>query len=257
MKLGVSLEAFRVPFRTALARASKLGVSGVQCDAVGDLAPQRLTATGRREITHLVRSHNLAFTALVCPLRRGLDEPLDLEPRLARIREVMSLSFELDARIVIVEAGRIPEDRLDPRKETMTESLQNLGSHGDRTGTILALQAGLDSGAVLANFLSQLDTGGLGVNFDPGNLLLNGYDPVAELSALRGRIVHVHATDARRGGASRSIGAVLLGRGDLDWLQLAGNLAAQDYRGWVVVERAGNPTETDMATSVALLRRLI
>jgi len=257
MKLGVSLEAFRVPFRTALARAGKLGVFGVQCDAVGELAPQRLTATGRREILHLLRSYNLGLTALVCPLRQGLDVAVDLEPRLARIRDVMSLSFELGARIVIVEPGRIPEQEADQRAMTIIESLQNLGSHGDRTGTVLALQTGLDSGAALAAILSKLDTGALGLNFDPGNLLLNGFDPVAELSTLRGRIVHVHATDARRGGAGRSVGAVPLGRGDLDWLQLAGTLSAQDYRGWIVVERAGNQSGSDLTTGVGLLRRLI
>src|SRR5438874_642371 len=255
MKLAVALEAIGVPFRSALGRAGKLGVAGVQCDAVGELAPQRLTATGRREITHLLRSHDLALTALVCPLRRGLDVALDLEPRLAHIRDVMSLSFELGARMTIVEAGRIPDGADEPRVATLTEALRNLGQHGDRTGTVLALQTGLDSGTALAGFLARLDTGGLGVNFDPANLLLNGFDPVAELSALRGRIVHVHATDARRGGSSRSAGAVPLGRGDLDWLQLAGTLAAFEYRGWVVVERAGNQSEADLVTGVALLKR--
>src|SRR5262245_2982072 len=257
MKLGVSLEACGAPVRTALARAARLGIPGVQCDAVSDLAPQRLSATGRREITHLLRSHNLALTALVCPLRHGLDVALDLEPRLAHTRNVLSLSFDLGARIVIVEAGRIPQSEDDPSAGPMIDALTNLGRHGDRIGTVLALQTGFESGLALAGFLARIDSGGLGVNFNPAHLLLNGFEPVAQLSALRGRIVHVHATDARRGSAGRAAGAVALGHGDLDWLQLAGTLASLEYHGWVVLERAGVTSESDIATGIALLRRLV
>jgi sugar phosphate isomerase/epimerase len=139
----------------------------------------------------------------------------------------------------------------------MTEALANLGRHGDRTGTVLAVETGLDSGAALADYLAWIDSGGLGVNFNPANLLLNGFDPVAELPALRGRIVHVHATDARRGGAGRAAGAVALGHGDLDWLQLAGNLASLEYRGWVVLERAGVTSESDISAGVTFLKRLV
>jgi sugar phosphate isomerase/epimerase len=51
--------------------------------------------------------------------------------------------------------------------------------------------------------------------------------------------------------------AVPLGHGDLDWLQLAGTLSALDYRNWIVVERSGIKSESDLAGAVALLRRFI
>ena len=49
--------------------------AGVQVDAVGDLSPDRLTETGRRELKNLLRTYDQELTALNCPLRRGLDVP--------------------------------------------------------------------------------------------------------------------------------------------------------------------------------------
>src|SRR5687767_10435289 len=64
MKLGIRLESLAIPVRKGLAEAERLGVAGVQVDAAGDLAPDRLTATGRREFRHLLRGRGLELTAL-------------------------------------------------------------------------------------------------------------------------------------------------------------------------------------------------
>jgi sugar phosphate isomerase/epimerase len=258
MKLGVRLESLGKPIRQGLLEAQRLGLEGVQVDAVGDLAPDRLSDTGRREFRHLLRSHGLELSALGCPLRHGLDEPANLEPRIDRVRQVMSLSFDLGPRRVIVEAGRIPDDPANARAMTLTESLLALGQYGDRTGTVLVLETGLESGEAVAKFLDRLDTGGLGVNYDPANMLVNGFDPVANLAPLKDRIVHTHAKDARRGGVSRAGQEVPLGHGDIDWMEYLGTLSALEYRGWVVIEReSGTDRAADIAAGVSFLRRLL
>ena len=88
-KLGIVLETTGLPVRRALQEASRLGVSGVQIDAVGDLAPDRLSDTGRREFRTLLKSYNLELSALNCPLRRGLDVAENLQPRIEHIRKVL------------------------------------------------------------------------------------------------------------------------------------------------------------------------
>jgi sugar phosphate isomerase/epimerase len=258
MKLGVTLESLGLPFRRSLAEARRLGLTGVQVDAVGELAPDRLTDTGQREVKHLLNSHGLQLTALGCPLRHGLDEPANLQPRIDRVRQVMALSFELGARVTIDQAGRVPDDAADSRAALLTESLSALGRFGDRIGTILALETGLESAETLKTFLDRFDTGGLGVNYDPANMLMNGFDPVDSLTPLKGRIVHTHAKDARRRGASRAAAEVSIGHGDVDWMAYLGTLAALDYRGWVVIEReTGSDRLADVATAVDFLRRLV
>ena len=64
LKIGVRLESLGLPFRKAVEEAEKQGAAGVQFDAAGPLAPEALSQTGRREIRHLLRSHNLEASAL-------------------------------------------------------------------------------------------------------------------------------------------------------------------------------------------------
>ncbi len=258
LKIGICLESLDLPLRRALTEAGRLGVSGVQVDAVGDLAPNALSETGRREFRHLLRAHNLELTALGCPLRRGLDSAENQQPRLEHVQKVLNLSYDLGPRVVIVQAGSIVEDAANPHMHILSESLQALARHGDRSGTILALETGLEDGAALASFLDRFDTGALGVNLDPANLLLHGFDAYASVQALGHRIVHTHAKDARQASASRAAQEVPLGHGDIDWIKYLGALEEIEYRGWLTIEReTGDNHLADVTAGVTFLRRLI
>ena len=258
LRIGVRLESLGLPLRKALAEAARLGVHGVQFDAVADLSPNQLSETGRREIRNLLRVYNLELTALGCPLRHGLDEAENQQPRVEHVRKVMSLSYDLGAGIAIVEAGQVPEDAKSAEADRLREALTDLGRHGDRTGSVLALETGLESGQVLADYLRTFDTGGLGVNLDPANLLLHGFDPDESARALRGLVVHAHAKDARAGRASRAAQEVPLGHGDIDWMTFLGVLEEIEYRRWIVVEReSGENRAADVAAGVAFLRRFV
>src|SRR5262245_25113255 len=258
LKIGIRLESLGLPLRKALQEATRMGVGGVQVDAVGDLSPDTLSQTGRREFRNLLRTHNLELTALGCPLRHGLDEFQNQQPRIEHVRKVMSLAYDLGPRIVVVQAGRVPDDPATPQAQRLRESLLALSQHGDRTGTVLALVTGLEPPATLRQFLSQFDSGGLGVNLDPANLLLSGFDPIDAVRTLHDRIVHSHARDARKVAASRAAQEVPLGHGDIDWMAYLAALDEVEYRGWVVVVRdAGDNRLADVAAGVGFLRRFL
>jgi L-ribulose-5-phosphate 3-epimerase len=258
LKIGIRLESLGLPLRRALVEASRLGVGGVQVDAAGDLAPNNLSETGRREFRHLLRGHNLELTALGCPLRRGLDAVQDQEPRIEHVQKVLTLACDLGPRVVVVQAGPVPEKEEDERGRRLDEALKALARHGDRIGALLALETGLESGAVLAAYLKRFDTGALGANFDPANLLLHGLDPCDSARALHGLVRHAHAKDARRASANRAAQEVPLGHGDIDWMQLLAVLEEIEYRGWLTVEReSGEDRLADVAAGVALLRRVL
>src|SRR5262245_1815500 len=277
MKIGVRLESLTLPLRKALAEASKLGAAGVQVDALGDLAPDTLSKTGRREFRNLLRSLNLDLTAVGGPLRRGLDVAENLQQRIEHVRKVMALAFDLGPRIAIVEMPKIPDE---PKEDAapapsgglllgtaplaahparvLRASLTDLAAYGDRNGTILALEAGLDPAEKLAGHLSTFATGALGVNYDPANMLLNGFDPVQSLTPLHSNIVHTHARDARRGGASRAGMEVALGAGDVDWFTYVAVLDTIEYRGWLVIEReSGDARVADVANGLTILRKFV
>jgi len=258
LQIGVSLSSLGLPLRRALDEVRRLGVAGVEVEASGDLAPNNLSETGRRAFRHLLKSHGLELTALNCPLRRGLDTPENLQPRIEHIQKVMTQSYELGSGIVIVQAGRIPDKDDDPRLPSLVESLNALGRHGDRIGARLALETGLEPGATLAGFLGRFDSGGLAVNFDPANLLMSGFDIYESARALHGRIVHSHAREARSAAAGRSAQEVPLGHGDIDWLSLIGVYEEIGYCGWLSVARDGGTNRlADVAAGVKFLRRLL
>ena len=258
IKLGIDLASLQLPLRKGLQEASRLNGVGVQLPATGDLSPRRLSQTGRRELRHLLQTHNLDCAALICPFRHGLDVAEGLMERIDILTQALTLSFDLGARIVIVQAGPVPENDETPEARHLDEALRTLGQHGDRTGTTLALETGLDSGENLAAYLGRFDTAGLGVSFDPGNMLVHGFDPYQSLRALRGKVTCCQAKDARRAGASRSAAEVPLGHGDIDWLQMLGTFEEIEFRGWLTVKREeGTNRLADVATGFAFLRRLV
>src|SRR5205807_939749 len=143
LKLGVCLDSLGLPLRRALQETERMGVTGVQVNAAGDLSPKSLSQTGRREFLHLLRAYNLELAALGCPLRHGLDTAEGQDQRIEHIKRVLSLSFDLGPRRVTLQAGGIPKDMETPGARLMAEALLALGQHGDRTGAVLALETGL------------------------------------------------------------------------------------------------------------------
>jgi sugar phosphate isomerase/epimerase len=255
--IGISLKSLGLPLKPALFQAQKLGVPGVELDAAGELAPKKLSETGRRQLRHLLRSHNLDLTSLNCPLRHGLDALENQEARIDHVRQVMTLSSDMGPRRVILHAGQILEDEQDQRQIRLIEGLTVLAQHGDRIGVTLALETGVDNPVLLEKFLCRFDSGSLAVNYDPAGLLMNGHDPFAAARLLSRRIVQTRARDARTAMSGRTVQEVALGHGDLDWLRVLASLEEIAYRGWVVIERNGSTDPAaDMTAAVRLLRSI-
>ena len=74
-------------------------------DATGELAPHRLSETGRREIRHLLNSVELPLVALSLPTRRPFDTPDQLDDRIRRADSAFAMAYELGTKVVLVRAG--------------------------------------------------------------------------------------------------------------------------------------------------------
>lgn len=257
-RLGLNLDALGREPRQGLLVAAKTGVAGVQVDAAGELAPDRLTATGRREFRTLLRGFNLGLAAVACPIRRGLDVADDQSRRVDHVRKVMQLATDLGCPTVVVPLPKLPGEEPTPRAAVLREVLADLGGFADRVGVRLAVEPGLDPGDAVAEYLDGFGAGGLAVCYDPANFLLNRLDPVAALSALGGRLATVHARDGRATSVSGGGAEVPVGAGDLDWFTLIATLDAVGYAGFLTVDREGGPDRAgDVAAGVKFLRRFV
>jgi sugar phosphate isomerase/epimerase len=265
-------------------------VAAVELEASGELLPKNLTQTGRREITHLLRSHDLSVSAITCPLRRGLDIVENLEPRLEHIRDVMKLAFDLGPKLVVLPIGKLPDEpplagrasdgeapatssllltanasdlaqlgmssqarSANNAADALKESLDALGKHGDRTGVNLALETGLDDPAETIAYLDRFSAGSLGVDYNPAHLLLNGFNPYDAIRTFGKRLFIAHAQDARRISPSK-LTTVPLGRGDLDWMQLLAHFEEIDYRGNLT---CAAEDRSELAGAVSFLARFV
>jgi sugar phosphate isomerase/epimerase len=258
LRIAVRLESLGLPVRKALDEAARMGAAGVQMDAVGDLAPRQLSESGRRELRTLLRSRGLELAAIGCPLRRGLDEAEGLQPRIEYLRESMTLAYELGARLILVSAGKVPEEAGSPEATRLREALLDLQRHGSRCGTRVALDLGPDSGERMASYLNGFEGEVLGVHLAPAALLLHGIPPAAAIRHLAGRLLYVTARDVRKGVGGGLPREAALGAGDIDWLSVVEALEEQEYRGWACVVRdEGTSRAEDVRSGVAFLRRLL
>ncbi|MCS6977602.1 MAG: sugar phosphate isomerase/epimerase [Gemmatales bacterium] len=255
-RIGAVLESLQLPIKEAVRVASTLGIEGVQVDAVGDLAPEALSSTGRREFRHRLRSVGLELAALGCPLRHPLYHLERYEARVKHVMQALSLAYDLGAGVVTIFAGTIPNPD-DPARTILTDTLERLGSYGERVGATLALAAGAEPPQVLADYLRTFRCGGLGVFVDPASLLMRRMDPSEAVRLFKEQLALLHARDALSERPDRLAEEVPLGHGDVDWMGLLGALEEIDYRGWIVIRRGQTPDPAaDIRNAAALLRRL-
>lgn len=256
LRIGIVAESTGLPVRSAIAQAAKIGATGVQIDASGDLSPDRLGDTGRREFRNLLRSFGQDLAAVNVPLRHGLDTAEHQQQRIEHVRKAMQLAFDLGARKAVVPCPKVPDEPDSPRAQTLRESLLALGQFGDRAGSALALEIGFDPAEKVKAYLSGFDTGSLKVTYDPANLLTHGHDPLANLAPLQGWVVHAHARDARSAGLGRGPQEVPVGAGDVDWLALTATLQVIGFDGFLTVEREqGENKLADVTNGVKFLKR--
>ncbi len=130
------------------------------------------------------------------------------------------LAHRLGLELVTFHAGWIPHDRADPERGRIIERVAEL----ERVFGACSVRIGLETGQETASTLLEVleETPGVGVNFDPANMILYGMgDPHEALERLGARVVQLHLKDAKRAHEAGAWGEeVPLGAGEVDWTRL-------------------------------------
>ena len=238
-RIAIQLASLRQPLKKALVTAARLGAAGVEIDARGELKPRDLSATALRQFRGLLDELNLRVAAVSFNTRRGYDVPDELERRVAATKEAMRFAQALGAGVVINQIGRIPGEPQGQAWDLLVQSLSDLGQFGQHVGAMLAAQTGTESGADLARLIQALPEHSIGVDLDPGSLIVNDFSPLEAVQSVGPSIMHIHARDGVRDfGRGRGV-EVPLGRGSADFAALLGALEEHNYRGYITVAREG------------------
>lgn len=271
--IGVMLESFRLPINEALDKAHDLGVQGIQVYTTrGELAPQNLSASQRKEFLQQLKDKGLVISALCGDLGHGFGNPEKNPELIEQSKRIVDLSLEWECGIVTTHIGVVPEDNNHPRYKIMQDACSELAQYADSVKARFAVETGPETSKVLKGFLDSLNSRGVSVNMDPANLVMvTGDDPVEAVYTLKDYIVHTHAKDGKRlyyrepekvygivyeeSLDSPSFQELPLGEGNVDFKRYLQALEDIGYTGFLTIEReVGEDPEGDIRKAVEYLR---
>ncbi len=182
------------------------------------------------------------------------------DARLRITREAAALTTALGCNTLAVHAGTIPTD---PTSPIYTRLLKRTGEVADAVrehDVRLLLETGREPVDTLIGFMDAAGRENLGVNFDPGNLVIYGTDePARAVSRLKGRIECVHLKDAIRSpqpGIEYGKTAPL-GSGDAGIARVVSKLRSVDYTGPLLLEvRPSSGDLTGIRSAIDYLRSM-
>jgi sugar phosphate isomerase/epimerase len=245
LKIGIQLASLQLPFKKALHTAAQMGAQGIEIDARTELRPREISHTGIRQLRKMLEDLNLRVCAVRFQTRRGYHVAEDLDRRVAASKEVLRFAYALGAPVVVNQVGEIPADEESTEWGLLLQALADIGNCGQRVGSLLAADTGSEEGSDLARLIRALPTGALGINLDPGGLIVHGFSATEATRELAPYVLHVHARDGVRDLARGRGLETPLGRGSVDFPELIGTLEEQGYRGFFTIqrERSDNPIE--------------
>lgn len=168
-----------------------------------------------------------------------------------------ALARQLGLDLVTFHAGFLPHEPCAERT-TMIERLRRLADVYLAEGVRVGFETGQESGDTMRAVLDEIDRpGGVGVNFDPANMLLYAMgDPVEALATLADHVLQIHVKDANVTDVPGTWGSeVPSGTGQVDWDGFFDVVHARGLDVDLVIEReAGETRVADIRTAAELVR---
>lgn len=185
------------------------------------------------------------------------------EERLAEMKRISDYARAIDCRVVALHLGYVPHDTNSADYRDIVHITQDLCRYVANHGQSLHLETGQETAPGLVQFISDVGTNNLFVNFDPANMILYGQgDPIEALKILGSLVRSVHCKDAKWSSQPGVTWGqeVPLGAGDVGMERYLMTLKEIGYQGSLTIERE-IPQEPDrqkaeIGHAVTLLEQL-
>ncbi len=254
-KVGVMFECLKLNAKDGIRTLAEIGADGFQilCIGSGDGPSPDMSRTARCEFAEFVASHNLEISAMRAEYGYGFIDPARNDEIVAKSKKCIDLTAELGVRAVSSCIGALPDDEKDARWGIMFDALSDLAAHAASRGVTFACETGHASIPTLKRFLDGIQGGGIGVNYDPANLVMAGFEHLDGVGIMGDYIVHTHAKDGVR--VHDKPKEVPLGKGAVNFPEWIGRLDAVGYDGFLTVERSvGADPVGEIAEAIMFLR---
>jgi len=279
LKIGVMAESFRLPLRAAIKKAAEIGASGIQMYTVNETHPDRLSISDRANLLKFIKDTGLFVSALCGDFGGfGLEKPAENVEKIVLIKKAIDLAVDLETNVVTTHIGTIPADRTAVVYQIIFQACAEIADYARQRGITLAIETGPEPSATLRAFIEAIHSPGIGVNFDPANLMMVvGENSVQAAKNLAKYVVHTHAKDGVQFKATDPakiyhcfagenpdninpddyFKEVPLGTGQVDFAGYIQVLQQNGYTGFHTVEReVGDEPEKDIIEAVRFLKAL-
>jgi len=257
-KIGVMIESFRLGVAEGIKKAKEIGADGFQIYVTsGEMYPDNMSKEKRADFKRFVASLGLQISALCADFDwiKGFMHKDHNAVNKPRVKKCVDLAVDLGVKILTMHIGRLPEDGNDPLHQEALATTIELAKYAEDRGCILATETGPEAPESLLKFLKKVPSKGVGVNYDPANLVMCGpFDQIGGVSVLRDYIVHTHAKDGVHLGAGKHK-ELPLGEGGVVFPYWLAALDKIGYDGFLTIEReVGDNPVADIAKAMAFLR---
>jgi sugar phosphate isomerase/epimerase len=239
LKIGAFLSSFRLDFKSAIKKASEIGLSGLQLSNLrNEINVENITQKQAKEIIKIFKDHNLVISA-VCGDIGGfaVDDDKVAKDRVQRTKKIMDITRMLGVNIVQTHIGFISEDFNDKKVVMIRKCLEEIGKYGEKVKVFFATETGPESPSTMKRFLDTIKIPTIKVNFDPANLVMNGFNHIEGVYELKDYIIHSHAKDGRKIPDEKGRKEQPLGKGDVNFPKYIKAMDDIGFNGFYVIER--------------------
>jgi len=256
MNIGVFVDNLGCPVDEGLKIAAEIGCRSFQVYVTsGERLAANMDRQARGDFVKRYRDAGLTLSATCGDFGLNFGNEALMNEKEPLLRDAILQTVDLGTGIMTTHIGALRNDPDGKKRAVMVRNLKRLGDFAAEAGVKLATETGLESGPGLRSILEEAATPGLAVNFDPANLVMNGFDHFEAVRELFPFIVHTHAKDGTRVGAKKA--EVPLGEGGVDFPRYVGLLRERGYDGAFTIERErGDDPVGDVRKAVTFLKSL-
>jgi hexulose-6-phosphate isomerase len=166
------------------------------------------------------------------------------------VERVLDLSYALGANLMLLCSYVKSNPDTEIKKTNMIRVVEEILPYAAERDVLIALESPLAADE-LKEVVETINSDQVGVYFDTGNAVANGYDPVEEIEILDKDIFAVHIKDSH----SLQLSGLHIGDGDVDFNGSVAALKKVEYDDWLMLETPGDD-EAAVQEDIRTLREL-
>ncbi|MDD3695352.1 MAG: sugar phosphate isomerase/epimerase [Lentisphaeria bacterium] len=213
------------------------------------------------ELIRSLQQKELPPTSIFVAAPGGVIEPKCRCQNMLNICRQLNWAERHGIKVAVCHVGELPENK-GPEFEQFIADLQQLARLAEENQQQFLFETGSIDGDTLLEIFTAADSPALGLNLDPGNVLIYNLpeSPLELYQKLGPWVKALHCKDAKRPQSGEERGREsVLGEGDSEFAALFQTILRDGFRGPIVIEREipiGPEQFKDLKNALGLLQKL-